>query len=148
MDVPLLSFLLYESEDKDSRGLYCPKCFIFVLDTAATGRRRRLRRSAPRGVQTRARGYQVRRAWCRCAARVQGVLQARDTGGCRRRRSRSSDCSTSVPGTWCRATQCLPELLPTHACLYTRSLKSSYVLFALLYFYAFNFSKLIDFLCP
>ena len=28
----------------------------------------------------------------------------------------SSDCSTSVPGTGCRAMQCLHEL-PTHACL-------------------------------
>ena len=28
----------------------------------------------------------------------------------------SSDCSTSAPMTWCRATQCLAEL-PTHSCL-------------------------------
>ena len=30
-------FLLYESEDKDSRGLYCPKCFIFVIGYCSYG---------------------------------------------------------------------------------------------------------------
>ena len=66
----------------------------------------------------------VRLEYEECCERATREADGGDAAG-------SSDCSTSVPGTWCRATQCLPEL-PTHACLYTRSLKSSYVLFALL----------------